>query len=250
MDFRYYVAFVSEWLGAISVAWLLSISPRLQKPQIGFKYARRDGLMALALYSVILAFVVLFYTFTDPVFPEVERISPAPVHDLNQALIVALLSLVPFFISLILRKQPIKSLGWNPPVFSGGLQMGFAIAVITIFLRSKIMTILGGLSAESVLPLFVGLGIALAEETIFRGYIQLRLAWWLGPLPGIALTAALSTLWHLPIWITRLPTNTVLILAGLTFLQALVLGWIMRKAGHVAAPALYRAASIWMQFLP
>jgi membrane protease YdiL (CAAX protease family) len=206
-------------------------------------------MMALGLFGAIVAFVLGYYSFTNPIFPDPLRIAPAPANDLVQALLVALLSLIPFIASLFLRKQPVKSLGWNPAMLSAGLQMGFAIAVFTVFLRGKFMTILGGVPADKFLPLIFALGIALAEETIFRGYIQLRLAWWLGPVPGIALTAALSTLYHLPIWLFRLPANTILILAALTFIQALVLGWIMRKAGHVAAPAIYRAFAIWMTFL-
>jgi membrane protease YdiL (CAAX protease family) len=249
LDFRLFAAFLSEWLGAFSLTWLLSLSPRLQKPILGFKYARRDGIMALSLYSVILAFAFVFYIFTPPIFPEPLRIAAAPVHDLLQALLVAAICLLPFIASILLRKQPVRSLGWDMGLLRPALQMGFAIAIMTIFLRNHVMTILGGLPPERLNPLLLAMGIAILEETIFRGYIQPRLAWWLGPVPGIALTAALSTLWHLPVWLNWLPGETILILVGLTFVQALVLGWIMRKAGHVAAPAFYRAFSIWMQFL-
>lgn len=249
MDIRLFAAYLSEWLGAFSLTWLLSLSPRLQKPILGFKYARRDGTMALSLYSVILAFALVFYIFTPPIFPDPLRIAAAPIHDLTQALLVAGISVLPFIAAILIRKQPVRSLGWDPELLRPALQMGFALAIMTIFLRNHVMTILSGLPPERLNPLLLAMGIAVFEETIFRGYIQPRLAWWLGPVPGIALTAALSTLWHLIVWLNRLPGETILILVGLTFIQALVQGWIMRKSGHVAAPALYRAFSIWMQFL-
>ncbi len=249
MDLRFYIAFLSEWLGAVGTAWLLSISPRFQKPPIGFLYARRDGLAALSLYAVILFFSFFFYTYTTPLFPEPIRIAPAPVHALAQALIVAAVCLVAFIAALFVRKQPIRSIGWNPALLKPTLQMGFAIAVMTIFLRNQIMPLLAGLGSERIFPLFLALLVGLVEETIFRGYIQMRLAWWLKPLPGILLTSALFAVWHLPVWINRLPGETVLMLFGLTFVQGLVLGFIMRKSGHVAAPALYRGVSIWMQYL-
>lgn len=249
MDLRYYVGFLSEWMGVIAVAWLLSLSPRFQKPPVGFRYARRDGLVALALYGLILVFAVIFYSTNSPVFREPFFLAPAPLHNPVQALLVAGLCLLPFIAALVIRKQPARSAGWNPPLLSPSLQAGFAMAFLTIFLRNRVMDVLGGLAGPvlGILPLAVG--ISLAEETIFRGYIQMRLGWWLGSTTGLVLSAVLFTLWHAAAWISALPVETVLILSGLTFVQGLVLGWIMRKTGHVLAPALYRSISIWVQFL-
>lgn len=249
MDFRYYVAFISEWLGAFATAWLLSFSQRFQKPRVGFVYARRDALVAISLYVVILLFAFLFYSTALVSFDEPLRPAPAPLHALKQALFAAGVCLVPFAAALFLRKQPIRSIGWNPALLKPGLQMGFAIAVLTVFLRNQVMTIFAGLESQQYVPLLLALPLALFEETIFRGYIQMRLSWWLKPVPGITLTAALYALWQLPPWLNRLPTETILILLALTFIQGLVLGWIMHKSGHVAAPALYRAFAIWMQSL-
>jgi membrane protease YdiL (CAAX protease family) len=249
LDFRFYVGFLSEWLGVIATTWLFSISPRFQHPPLGFKYARRDGLVALSLSGVVILFSFLFYNFYHPTLPDPQRIAPAPVHELFQALFVAAICLIPFIIAMVLRQQPVRSLGWNGTFFRPGLQAGVALGLLTIFLRNRFMTVLGGLSADQTFPLLVALGVALAEETIFRGYIQQRLAWWLGPIPGILLTAVISTAFHLPVWLNFLPGSTVLILLGLTFVQSLVLGWVMHKTGHVIAPGIYRAVSIWMQFL-
>ncbi|HEX9018478.1 MAG TPA: CPBP family intramembrane glutamic endopeptidase [Anaerolineaceae bacterium] len=225
------------------------MSSRIQRPQIGFKYARRDGIIALSLYLLILVFSFLFYAFNAPVYPQPLHLAAAPVNDLGQALTLALLSLAVFAAAMVIRRQPIRSIGWNPATLRPALLAGFALAVITIFLRNRFMYILGGQAGDKLIPLLLALGIAMAEETIFRGYLQLRLVWWLGPVPGILLTSALSTLWHVPAWLGRLPVETTLILTGLTFLQALVLGWAMRKTGHVLVPGFYRAISIWVQFL-
>jgi membrane protease YdiL (CAAX protease family) len=250
VEFTTIIAFISEWLGVIAVAWLLGLSRRFQKPVVGFLYARRDGLVALFLSAVIIFFSFFYSTaIRPPVFSQPVRISPAPVHDLLQALILAVISLAPFLIALLVRQQPIRSIGWNPALITPGLQMGVAMAILTIFLRNRVMDVLGGLALPVLGSLPIALGIGLAEETIFRGYIQMRLAWWLGPWPGLVITAGLFTLWHMPAWLQTLPTQTMLILAGLTFVQGLVLGWIMRKSGGVVAPALYRAVSIWVSLI-
>lgn len=243
------IAQISEWLGVIAVAWLFSLSPRLRKPPIGFLYARRDGILALMMFSLILLAAFLLYTFNPPVLPDVLRPAPAPIVDLKQALFVAGACLLPFIVALVIRKQPIKSVGWNPELFVPALQMGFAMLILTIFLRNRVMDVLSHLNRPQLLLLLLALGVSLAEETIFRGYIQIRLSWWLGQWAGIGLTALMFTLWHAPTWINHLPVQTQLILAGLTFAQGLVLGWIMQQSKHVIAPALYRAISIWINFM-
>lgn len=242
------IGFISEWLGAVAVAWLLSLSPRFQKPVIGFRYARRDGFVALSLYALILVFAFVYYNFNLPLFSTPLRIAPAPINDLWQALLLAVLCLAAFLTALFTRKQPFRSAGWNQAVFTPALQMGFAIAVLTIFLHNRVLDVLAGVSSERLVLLPMAIGISLAEETIFRGYIQLRLASWLGPWIGLASTAVMFAVWHLPAWLHGLPVETVLILLGLTFGQGLILGWVMLKSGNVIAPALYRSFSIWMVF--
>jgi membrane protease YdiL (CAAX protease family) len=127
--------------------------------------------------------------------------------------------------------------------------VGLALAIITIFLRNRFWLLLGGVSAPQFFALLTALGITLAEETVFRGYILQRLAWWLGEWPGMLLTSLIYALWHLPAWLNHQALETTLLLCAVTFLQGMVLSWIMRKSHHILAPALYRAVSIWVRIL-
>lgn len=286
MLFQILVAQISEWLGAISVAWLFSLSPRLKFPPVGFKFARRDGITALMLYALILALAFVVYLTNPPDVQAKIYPAPAPVTNLKQALLTAAMALAAFGVALVARKQPIRSMGWNfrantgaspdgsftdaharkaprkadrkapavpvtrsQNVFMPALQMGFALAILTIFLRNRVMAVLAGMNSSELNPLLLAIGISLAEETIFRGYIQQRLSWWLGEWQGIGLTAVLFALWHLPAWIYKVPLETGLLMAGMTLVHGLVLGWIMSKSKNVIAPALYRSISIWMNFL-
>jgi membrane protease YdiL (CAAX protease family) len=248
LDLAYYVGFFSEWLGAIAVTWLFSLSPRFRKPQIGFKYARRDGLVALSLYVLILAAAFILYSVNPPSYPSVVNATPSPVVPLQRAILTAGVCVLPFLVALFTRKQPVRSTGWNPALFAPSLQMGFGIAILTIFLRNRVIDVLTHLDQQHLTVLLLAIGISLAEETIFRGFIQLRLAWWLGKWPGIALTALAFTLWHVPAWLNHLPVETGLIVSGLTFIQGIILGWIMNKSGNIIAPTFYRSISIWMNF--
>lgn len=249
MNINALVALISEWLGAVATTWLLSLSTRFKAPPVIFKYARRDGFIALSLYALILIFAIIYYATTPSALPTNPTLAPAPLQPTLQNLFVSAICLAAFGMALATRRQPLLSMGWKPALIYPGLQMGVALAILTVFLHNRVMDVLKGINNAGLAALLLALGISLAEETIFRGYIQLRLASWLGRWQGIVITALMFAVWHLPAWLTRLTTTSLMILFGLTFVQGLVLGWVMDKSGSVAAPALYRAFSIWMQFI-
>jgi membrane protease YdiL (CAAX protease family) len=177
------------------------------------------------------------------------NLAPAPTTDLVQVLILSGTALLPLVVAMFVRRQPIRSTGWHQTILVPAALMGLSMAFFTLILRNRFWVLLGGVSGPEFYALLTALGICLAEETIFRGYILMRLAWWLGEWPGLALSSLLYTGWHLPAWLGHQPIETVLMLSLLTFLQGMVLGWIMRKSRHILAPAIYRAVSIWMQVL-
>lgn len=240
------VAFISEWMGVVAVAWILIRLPAYKRQTLGFRYPRREGIMSLALFALITLFAFLVFRAIPPVFPYNLPL-PAPTIDLSQAFYIAGLSLVPVIVALLARGQPVRSAGWNRGGIRMALQAGIAMSLLTIFLRNRVLDVLSRLDGTVLIALLFAIGISLAEETIFRGYIQPRMVAWLGEWAGIGVSAALFTVWHLPAWAGRLPLETVLPLAGLTFVQGLVLGWVMRCSGHVLTPAIYRAISIWLR---
>jgi membrane protease YdiL (CAAX protease family) len=161
-------------------------------------------------------------------------------------MVLALICLILFILALVFRGQPLKSIGWGKANMRAGLVTGLLMVGLVVFLRGKFGTILNGISAQEGQMLVIWLLLALAEETIFRGYIQLRLESYFGQKWGWLAAAALYLLWQMPgrLWITPLAEMWPTLL--ITLVQALLLGWVMRKSGHVLAPALYRAASGWL----
>ena len=246
MELTALVGYLSEWMGAAAIAWILLSSPRLRRPPLGFQFPRREGIMALSLFLLITTASFIIYATTPAEFSWSQPL-PAPTLELPRALFMAGITLIPVIVALVARGQPARSAGWNQTTLRTGSQIGLALALLTIFLRNRVFDVLGGVNSDSMPALLLSLGIAVAEETTFRGYIQPRLAAWVGQWPGLALSAALFSVWHLAAWINSLPFATILILFGLTFAQGLVLGLVMRGAGHVLAPALYRAISIWLR---
>jgi membrane protease YdiL (CAAX protease family) len=168
--------------------------------------------------------------------------------DQSERLLVAAGALVPVIVALWRRKQPVRSAGWSREKLNAALQLGLALAFFSIFLRGKFNAVVSGLNSETLGLLAYCLVIVLMEETAFRGFIQPRLASWWGDTAGWLAAAALFVLCQLPrLWPVQenFLFNLVLVLG-----QSLVAGYLMRRSGHVLAPALYRAVSIWLLFLP
>lgn len=238
--------YLAEWLGVVALVWLFSLSPRLRQPRLGFKYARRDGLVALSLFLLIALFSFALYSGqVGGRLIDSLRV-PELVQPLLRPLVLSLVCLLPFVLALALRGQPARSIGWGAASLRPGLYAGVLLALLTIFLRNRVMDVLGGPSSEQMTYLFYALGTALAEETVFRGYIQPRLSWWLGENRGWIAASLMFAVWRFPALLGKGETVSLLIGLGLLIVQGLLAGWIMRRANHAIAPALYRAASIWM----
>lgn len=240
------VASITEWLGVIAVAWLLSLSPRFRHQPIGFKYARRDGLVA-----VTLALVIVFFSFLFATGKLGETLGgwfplPGVAAELSRPLALAVLSLLAVGVALLLRGQPLRSAGWSGKSTGAALRVGLALALLTIFLRNRVMDVVNGISNEEAWYLLGAFGIAFAEETIFRGYVQLRLSWWLGETQGWLVAGLAYAAWRLPLVLSGGSLPAMLTGLGLALGQGLVCGWLMRKSGHVLAPVLYRTMSLWL----
>jgi membrane protease YdiL (CAAX protease family) len=89
-------------------------------------------------------------------------------------------------------------------------------------------------------------GYTFCEETIFRGYIQLRLNSYLGAKWGWLATAGLFLLWQLPGRLWLFPVDQLWQPVLIATVQGLLCGWMMKKTGHVASSAIFRAFSGWI----
>ena len=248
MDLPSQIGLVSEWLGIIAVTMLFGTSRifSMIRPLV-FLFPRREGILSLYLFSGILVLGVLFFT-PALIQPAIQYL---PVEAITALLIFSIVCLVPFLLMILFRKQPMLSAGWSPHRLRPSIYFSFALIMITLFLRGTIFKLLDGVSALEVQILLVWIGIALVQETIFRGYMQPRLSGWVGKNKSWLLTASLFTIWSVPRFLFE-PHPIFLPLPlsiGYTFFQGILLGWIYNKSGHVAAPGFYRAVSEWTYYL-
>ncbi len=244
MDSRTLILAGSEVMGVIAVMLLTGLSKRIrQRPLLGFKYPRREAVISLTLFSLLLALSILFYSGTIPTpqpFVNIPR-------ELWQQLVAGLAALLLVLALLYVRRQPIRSAGWNKAMLSPSLRLGLALAFLAVFLRGAIFSLMDGVSPAELSGLVVWLLLALAETTIFQGYIQLRLTSFFGDRFGWLAAAAVFLLWQLPRLL--LQPETLWVRLGLAAVQALLLSWLMKRSGHVAGIALYRAVSEWIWLL-
>lgn len=241
-----WLGYVIEWMGAIAVVMIAGTSPLFKSiRRIDFRFPRREATFALSVFA--LCYLIAFQYFGNPVFQFMLDFSKIlPGGELAQRTLLAMITLILFLLATFLRGQPLKSIGWGKANFKPGLTLGILLVIIAIVLRGKVNTLLQGITAEQGNLLLVCLLLALAEETIFRGYIQLRLSSFLGSTWGWLATAALYLLWVLPGRLWVLPFAELWSTLVISLAQALLLGWIMRKSGHVVSNVLFRAVAAWL----
>jgi membrane protease YdiL (CAAX protease family) len=251
-----------EIVGVISVVQILSISPaiKIRRP-VQFTQPKREGTSALSLTVLIIIFTALLTQMTPQTMAQMIPFQTflasmqlgRPVNFSLSGLVfqlgLSIILMVPFLFGMYQRKQPWLSVGLKKQMLKGGFQVGFALVLVTIFLRGKINILIYGAHSLEILYLLLGcLIVCFAEEFIFRGFVQLRLTSWLGEMKGWLATAALYSFWSvLPL--LNAPLETILITAAYRLGMGLLLGWIMRKSGSIIGGWLYHAVHIWLFWL-
>jgi membrane protease YdiL (CAAX protease family) len=235
---------IAEWVGVLGVVWLAGISPAFKYPPVGFKYPRREGLVALGLLALIFVFCLI--QSAGWLRPVLTSDTPA-LQPVLLRLNIAVLSLLPFIVALLSRRQPLRSVVGARVMLGANVRLGLALAFLSIFLRGKFTSVMDGLTPDEYTMFIVSAGICLAEEFIFRGYIQLRMRSWLGETRGWIATALLFVLWQLPFWAAS--GDQLLLNLGLTVCQALILAVVAQRSKYILAPVFYRVISEWLFFV-
>ncbi len=241
MDNRTLILMAAEWMGVIATGMIASTSKRMAHKPIGFLYTRREVLYAagLSAWLLLLAYIVHVSGFASSV---ISPYSPWFNH-----LIVAAVAALPFLLITLLRKQPVKAIGWSPVTQNNALRLGIVLMFLVLFLKGNFWGLIAAVRAPQLVQLLLILLSSLLEETVFRGFIQLRLAWAYKTPLGFLLTAVVFTSFYIPFLLLEpggLPLNLLL-----TFIRSLVASWVMYKSGHVLTSALYRTVSTWLSLL-
>jgi membrane protease YdiL (CAAX protease family) len=262
LNISVYFATLVEWMGVIAVTLILTTSTRFVRRPLLFKFPQREGWVSLVLIAVGSAVAAAVGIALLSRYSPLVLLTELPLRagDLpggvttTLALGTAAVSLflaVPFVLALVVRGQPLLSTGLGAQTLRPSLQLGVALALITILLTNRTSTILDGVTSSEGLGLLAAAAVGFSEEFVFRGYALPRLSAWLGERAGWVLSAALFAVWRLPLLLILGSPDPAQIAIGLgySFLFGLILGWIQRKSGHILAPGLYHMVHNWVQVL-
>ena len=164
---------------------------------------------------------------------------------LNLVVIVALLLLV------LLRKERLSSIGIGGENLVKALCLGLLCGAISIVVQGIVPLINGCAFAplNQIMNRFIYqlVFIALAEEIVFRGYIQTRLYGMIkGEIPAIMTGALLFSVMHLPYMfilngVAELLTLQTLILLAFWFAMHIILNFVYRRTGSIFGVVLFHA---------
>jgi membrane protease YdiL (CAAX protease family) len=243
-----FLLYLSEWLGVGSLTWLAGLSPKFHRRPMNFLYQRRENIITFSMLA--LALLLGFFVKREFNLADSFNLFSLP-EEVFLRFILAIVLLAPFVIALIYRRQPIRTLGWNQITFRPSWQLGLAIVILVIFLHGKIFAIINNFTSATGFLFLALLIIAVIEESVFRGYIFLRMTSGFGKVAGIAITILISTVWQAAFFVDFGAAPEVFMPKLLIILvQSFLLSWIMEKSGHALAPALYAAVANFMIFLP
>ena len=256
---RQILPLIIEIVGVLAVLQILSISPAIQlRRPVNFTQPQREGQAALSLAVLIILLIAIMDRFMD--FPlqsmgpfavfnsQYQLTRPEPFGVKTLILQTGLMAIIaiPFLYSIIRRKQPWLSVGLKQQMIKGGLQVGFGLVLISIFLRNKIVNLIYGTYTLDTLLLFIGSLIScFVLELIFRGFVQLRLMAWLGDTIGWLIASSLYALWSvMPIlgMTSDVIISTIIYRLGM----GLLLGWVARKSGGIFGGWIYNTVHTWL----
>ena len=155
--------------------------------------------------------------------------------------------LLPMTVWVWRRRLGWRTCGWGREGVARALALGVLLGAGALLLRARPFAPQRLSLADTWWALAAYAVVALAEETLYRGFLQGRLEAWLGRWPGYLITALLFTALHLP---ARLlggePLIQALTYATVQLLpMALLFGAAMLAARHTATPTLLHLAWNW-----
>jgi hypothetical protein len=214
----------------------------------------RGALWAILAISIgwLLVMAIIFATGGDePVKPSAssERPPPGPEDVLGQ-LIAAIVAVAPILLVMRGRQESLRSAGVT------GENLGRSIVVgaflVSAFALWRVIMVGGagdaGLSpVGGVWALLQFAIVGFSEEFAYRGYLQGRLAGWLGTYRGWVLASAIMAMAHVGHRVAALGMSGGEALLSAAFLLpvSLFLGYVMLRTRSIVAPGLLHTFINW-----
>jgi membrane protease YdiL (CAAX protease family) len=167
--------------------------------------------------------------------------------------LITLILLGPALVVMRWRREPWASAGVSTHNLIGSLVVGMVLAMLataeTLFGGDgSPREMAAGLTTRHFWALIYYAVVGFGEEFAFRGYLQTRLAGWLGQWQGWAVTSILMASAHVVQRMTRMGMSPVEALSSSAALIpiSLFLGYVMLRTENVVAPGLAHTFADWV----
>jgi len=235
-------------LAAIIVTLLLDRRGLFKRFRVDFVSPRRESVLGLFLLVLAIALWFLLKIGLSPVIEQIQSAEgPWPNYSLAHMTLQLFSSgvgLTPFVLALLIRRQGLLTIGLSRNNLISSAFLGVIMVFVTIasyiLVYGNVLTIMGAFSTSGFYYLVAMLSVGFVEEAIFRGYLQLRLAAWLGSFRAWILTAIVFTVGHF--------RQSILGLVSV-FCIGLVFGWTMLKSKNIIGLSIWHAFMDWVWIL-
>lgn len=218
------------------------------------EYPRAESRTAvLAVIGVMVIGVFAFEVITPVDMAPGTAVPPLNVLVALRILVAYAVAGLPVWIVLLRRKDGFATVGFGRQNLGRAtllaLSLGLAFALVNVALDPSSVGRM--LQSPFLLALAMFLGIGLIEEVIYRGYLQGRLSWAIGPNPALVIASLIMALAPLPHYLVS--QDMALVDAaravGLMLAPSFVLGFFMTRTQNILAPAILHGFIRWSLLL-
>lgn len=240
MNYIYpYIPTIATFIAALFAFLILEKIYKLKPLPVSFDSPKTEVLVSLIPYMGLVAFAV--FAFWRLGTQNATTDNRGQEYDLQAALLQLLANaiiLLPFGITLVIRKQSLKTMGVFKenllPSVLGGLVVS---ALACVFFKQ--ISLKFWLSAPTLFQLLAQLGVGFSEEMIFRGYLLSRFSAFFKRTQAELLTAGMFAIVHIP---QRLFYNYTRMELIIDLVVLLIWGWvfnrIVRRIGNITGLAI------------
>jgi membrane protease YdiL (CAAX protease family) len=160
-------------------------------------------------------------------------------------LLVSAASVVPLAVALRATGSDPASAGLTRALLGRSVGIGLTLAVIWLIVSGAFRE-LASARPEHGYVLIAALSVGLAEEIMWRGYLQSRLVSWLGSRRGISLAAMLFAAFHIPQrWLAGVVGADLILQIVIVALLGVVFGLLQAATRNVTLPVIVHTTIDW-----
>lgn len=237
-----FIYFVTRWLKFRYLPWSYPNPRQSAWVAIGTAFL---PLFLLGLFSLASA-PAAGEAVETPVSLELKE-SPSTVIN---GLIAYLIVLNPVLIAMKLRKESWQSAGVTRNNLGKSILLGCLLGLITIVTYRPCVTgILSGVMNMNHFWAFLQYTVVgFSEEFAFRGYLQTRLAAWLGRWQGWLVASVMMALIHIAqrVYMSGFDATTAFLSSAYLIPISLSMGFVMLRTENIVAPAISHTFADWV----